>query len=61
MSKKNMGSSIDEFLKEEGIFEAVQTQTVKEAVAWQLAQAIQEKKILKKSHGYPFKDKSHPG
>ncbi len=37
MSKKNMGSSIDYFLKEEGIFEEAQAQAVKEVVAWQLA------------------------
>jgi antitoxin HicB len=47
MSKNNMGSSIDDFLKEEGVFEAAQTQAVKEVVAWQLAQAMKEKKISK--------------
>ena len=43
MTKKHMGSSIDDFLKEEGIFEEVQAQAVKEVVAWQLAQAMKEK------------------
>ena len=47
MSKKNMGSSIDDFLKEEGIFEEAQAQAVKEVVAWQLAEAMKEKKISK--------------
>ena len=47
MSKKNMGSSIDDFLKEEGIFEEVQAQAVKEIVAWQLAEAMKKKKISK--------------
>lgn len=47
MSKKNMGSSIDDFLRDEGIFEATQAQAVKEVVAWQLAQAMKEKKISK--------------
>ena len=47
MSKNNMGSSVDDFLKEEGVFEAAQTQAVKEVVAWQLAQAMKEKKISK--------------
>jgi antitoxin HicB len=42
-----MGSSIDDFLKEEGIFEEAQTLAVKEVVAWQLAQAMKEKKISK--------------
>jgi predicted XRE-type DNA-binding protein len=47
MSKKNMGSSIDDFLRDEGIFEEAQSQAVKEVVAWQLAQAMKEKKISK--------------
>jgi len=47
MSKKHMGSSIDDFLKEEGIFEEAQTQAIKEVVAWQLAQAMKKKKISK--------------
>jgi predicted XRE-type DNA-binding protein len=45
MSEKNMGSSIDDFLKEEGIFEEAQTQAVKEVVAWQLAEAMRTNKI----------------
>ncbi len=48
MSKKQMGSSIDDFLKEEGIFEEAQAQAVKEVVAWQLAEAMKEKKISKR-------------
>jgi antitoxin HicB len=47
MSRKHMGSSIDDFLKEEGIFEEAQMQAVKEVVAWQLAEAMKEKKISK--------------
>ena len=47
MSKKNMGSSIDDFLKEEGIFEEAQAQAIKEVVAWQLAEAMKKKKISK--------------
>ncbi|SPE31162.1 conserved hypothetical protein [Candidatus Sulfopaludibacter sp. SbA6] len=45
--KKHMGSSIDDFLKEEGIFEEAQAQAVKEVVAWQLAEAMKKKKISK--------------
>jgi antitoxin HicB len=48
MSKKHMGSSVDDFLKDEGIFEEAQAQAVKEVVAWQLAEAMKEKKISKK-------------
>ena len=47
MSKKHMGSSIDDFLKEEGIFEEPQAQAIKEIVAWQLAEAMKKKKISK--------------
>ena len=47
MSNKHMGSSIDDFLKEEGIFEETQVQAVKEVVAWQLAEAMKTKKISK--------------
>jgi antitoxin HicB len=38
MSKKHMGSSIDNFLKEEAILDEAQAEAVKEVVAWQLAQ-----------------------
>ena len=47
MSKEHMGSSIDAFLKEEGIFEEAQAQAIKEVVAWQLAEAMKKKKISK--------------
>ena len=47
MSKQHMGSSIDDFLKEEGIFEEAQAQAVKEVVAWQLAEAMKKKNISK--------------
>lgn len=47
MTRKHMGSSIDDFLKEEGIFEETQAQAIKEVVAWQLAKAMKKKKISK--------------
>ena len=47
MSKRHMGSSIDDFLKEEGVFEEAQTQAVKEVVAWQLAEAMRKRRISK--------------
>jgi antitoxin HicB len=47
MSKKHMGSSIDDFMKEEGIFEEAQAQAVKEVIAWQLAEAMKERRISK--------------
>jgi len=47
MSRKHMGSSIDDFLKEEGIFEEAQVQAVKEVVAWQLAESMRTNGISK--------------
>jgi len=47
MSRKHIGSSIDDFLKQEGIFEESQAQAVKEVVAWQLAKAMKKRKISK--------------
>jgi hypothetical protein len=47
MSRKNMGSSIDDFMKQEGILEESQAQAIKEVVAWQLAEAMKRKKISK--------------
>jgi plasmid maintenance system antidote protein VapI len=47
MSKKHMGSSVDDFLKEEGIFEEAQAHAVKEVVAWQLAKAMKKRNLSK--------------
>ena len=47
MSQEQMGSSIDDFLDEEGILEEAQTLVVKEVVAWQLAEAMKTRKISK--------------
>ncbi len=40
MSRKQMGSSIDDFLKEEGTFEETQILAIKEVVEWQLGAAF---------------------
>jgi hypothetical protein len=47
MSRKHLGSSVDDFLKADGIFEEAQATAVKELVAWQLAEAMKKKKISK--------------
>jgi antitoxin HicB len=47
MNNKHMGSSIDDFLKTEGIFEETQVQAIKEVVAWQLTEAMKAQKISK--------------
>ena len=43
----HIGSSLDDFLKEEGIFERTQTQAVKEVIAWQLTQAMEQQSLSK--------------
>lgn len=45
MSQENMGSSIDDVLKEEGFLEEARAQAVKEVVTWQLAEAMKTRKI----------------
>jgi antitoxin HicB len=50
VSKKRnprIGSSLDDFLKAEGILEELQVQAVKEVVAWQLEEAMKKKRISK--------------
>lgn len=50
MSKKrnpHVGSSLDDLLKAEGIFEEVQVQAIKEVVAWQLEEAMKKKQVSK--------------
>jgi len=47
MSRKNLGSSIDDFLRKENIFEEAQAQAIKEVVAWQLAKAMKKRNISK--------------
>ena len=49
MKKRNrhVGSSLDEFLKKEGFLEEARTVAIKEAVAWQVQQAMLKEKITK--------------
>ena len=42
------GSTLDDFLKEEGIYEEVTTVAVKRVIAWQLSEEMKKKKITKK-------------
>jgi len=48
MSKRNIGSRLDDFLKEEGIFEEAQAKAIKEVVAWQLAKPKKKQRTLNK-------------
>lgn len=49
MSKKNgrIGSTFEDFLKEEGTYEETTAIAVKRVLAWQLAQAMKEKHMSK--------------
>jgi predicted XRE-type DNA-binding protein len=47
MSNEHHGSSLDEFLKTEGVFEESQALAIKEVVAWQLMQAMQQRSLNK--------------
>jgi len=47
VSKRHVGSRLDDFLKAEGIYEEAQAKAIKEVVAWQLAAAMKKKKISK--------------
>jgi antitoxin HicB len=44
---KHIGSSLDNFLKEEGVLEEARAIALKEAVAWQVQQAMETGKISK--------------
>jgi DNA-binding Xre family transcriptional regulator len=47
-TNRHKGSSIDDFLKEEGVFEEFQARAVKEVIAWQLGQAMKKRKLSKR-------------
>jgi antitoxin HicB len=45
--KKHIGSSLEDFLEEEGILEETRAIALKETIAWQVQQAMQKEKISK--------------
>jgi DNA-binding Xre family transcriptional regulator len=47
--KKNphWGSTLDEFLEEEGVLEEFRAVAIKEVIAWQIEQAMKQKKLSK--------------
>jgi predicted XRE-type DNA-binding protein len=47
MSKRHHGSTLDDFLREEGTFEEDQALAIKEVVVWQLTDAMQERSLSK--------------
>lgn len=44
---KHRGSTLDDFLAQEGVLEEFQAKAIKEVVAWQLAEAMRERKLSK--------------
>lgn len=44
---KHSGSTLDDFLKEEGVLEEFEARAIKEVVAWQLQQAMKRRKLSK--------------
>ena len=47
--KKNLhhGSTLDAFLKQEGVLEEFRAAAVKEVIAWQISKAMKDKKLTK--------------
>jgi len=44
---RHRGSTLDSFLAEEGVLEEFQARAIKEVIAWQLAEAMAERKLSK--------------
>ncbi|MGR3218400.1 MAG: helix-turn-helix domain-containing protein [Candidatus Anammoxibacter sp.] len=47
IKKKNIGSTLESFLKEDKIYEESQVTAIKRVIAWQLERAMNEKDISK--------------
>ena len=47
MAKKNIGSSFDDFLKEEAMLEEVAAVAMKRVIAWQIAQEMKVQQLTK--------------
>lgn len=46
--KMHWGSTLDDFLKEEGIYDEAKNRVAKEMIAWRLQQAMKKKGLTKK-------------
>ena len=44
---RNIGSSLDELLRQEGICEETEAHAIKEVIAWQLAEAMAQQSLSK--------------
>lgn len=47
MNNSHIGSGLDDFLKEEGIYEETQTLAIKEVIVWQLIEAMKKQSLTK--------------
>jgi len=47
MAKKNIGSSFDDFLKEEAMLEEVTAVAMKRVISWQIAQEMRAQQLTK--------------
>jgi len=48
MANQHAGSTIDDFLRDEGVLEEFQPRSIKEVIAWQLEKAMKAGKISKR-------------
>jgi antitoxin HicB len=44
---KHRGSTLDSFLEEQGVLSEFQAKAIKEVIAWQLAEAMKDRKLTK--------------
>jgi transcriptional regulator with XRE-family HTH domain len=49
MTDRKLGSSLDDFLADEGILEEATSRAQKKVLAWQIGQAMKEQKISKRA------------
>ena len=54
MSKKNIGSSFDDFLKEESILESSTAIALKRVIAWQIAKEMKAQNLTKTELAKPM-------
>ena len=47
MKKARIGTSFDDFLKKEGLYEETQASAIKRVIAWQIQKAMEEENISK--------------
>ena len=45
---RHWGSTLEDFLKDEGIYEETTTASIKKVIAWQLSEEMRKRKITKK-------------